>query len=140
MGRDLVLFSMGRITERVKGFLAEELRKHGMGGLGVSHMEIIGILTRRENVQLKELVELIGKDKSTITALTKKLMRMGLVRKITDSEDSRVSHIALTDKGRRLEPGIMRISRRLRKKAYRGLTKEELDRLSELLEKMRRNF
>ncbi len=140
MKRDLVLFAIGRISELVKAYLNGELKMHGMGGLGVSHSEILGILIVRERVQLKELVELIGKDKSTITALTKKLLKKGLIEKTADPEDNRISHIYLTEKGRRLEPDIMAISARLKKKAYRGLTEEERGQLAVLLEKIRRNF
>ncbi len=140
MKRDLVLFAIGRISELAKQYLAGELRSHGMGDLGVSHMEIIGVLTRRQSVQLKDLVELIGKDKSTITALTKKLLKKGLIEKRSDPDDNRISHISLTEKGRRLEPAVMAISARLRRKAYQDLSEEEKEQLAALLEKIRRNF
>ncbi|TAL31529.1 MAG: MarR family transcriptional regulator [Spirochaetes bacterium] len=140
MDRDLVLFVIGRITERVNRFLAGELREGGMRELGVSHMEIIGVLTRREKIQMKDLVNLIGKDKSTITALVKKLVRMGLVKKSADPGDSRVSFISLTVKGKGLEPVINAISVRLRARAYRGLTEREKGDLMRLLGKMLGNF
>ena len=140
MRNDLILFTIGRISERAKIFLTGELRERGMGELGVSHTEILGILTRRERVQMKDLVELIGKDKSTITALAAKLLRMGLVRKTADPEDSRVSYLSLTAKGRELEAPIMAISRRLREKAYRGLSENERKELIRLLAKIQGNF
>ncbi len=140
MQHELILFAISRISERAKSHLAAELRGHGMGELGVSHTEIIGVLTRRERVQLKDLVDLIGKDKSTITALTKKLLRMGLVRKTADPDDSRVSYLSLTAKGKELEAPIMVISRRLREKAYRGLSESERKRLLRLLLKIQGNF
>jgi DNA-binding MarR family transcriptional regulator len=140
MKHDLVLFAIGRISELAKQYLIGELKSRGMGDLGVSHMEIIGVLTRRRSVQLKELVELIGKDKSTITALTKKLLKKGLIEKRADPDDSRISHISLTEKGRRLEPEVMAISARLRRKAYQHLGEEEREQLAVLLEKIRRNF
>lgn len=140
MRNDLILFTIGRISERAKSFLTAELREHGMGELGVSHTEILGILTRLERVQLKDLVDLIGKDKSTITALTKKLLRMGLVRKTADPHDSRVSYLSLTARGRGLEATILAISRRLREKAYRGLSENERKELIRLLAKIQGNF
>ena len=140
MRNDLILFTIGRISERAKSFLTAELRERGMGELGVSHTEILGILTRLERVQLKDLVDLIGKDKSTITALAKKLLRMGLVKKAADPADSRVSYLSLTAKGRELEAPIMAISRRLREKAYRGLSENERKELIRLLAKLQGNF
>jgi MarR family transcriptional regulator, organic hydroperoxide resistance regulator len=140
MERDLVLFITGRITELVNRYLTAQLRRHGMGDLAVSHAEIIGILTRRGSVQLKELVELIGKDKSTITALTKKLLGMGYIRKMADPSDSRVTRIELTAKGKELGTAMGAISARLRKKAYRGLSDGEKDQLVRLLNKIRGNF
>jgi MarR family transcriptional regulator, organic hydroperoxide resistance regulator len=140
MDNDLVLFVIGRIAERVNRFLAGELREAGMGELGVSHMEIVGVLTRREKIQMKDLVDLIGKDKSTITALVKKLVRLGLVRKSADPGDSRISFISLTAKGRGLEPAILRISARLKSRAYRGLSGKDKGDLMRLLAKIRESF
>ena len=45
MRNDLILFTIGRISERAKIFLTGELRERGMGELGVAHTEILGILT-----------------------------------------------------------------------------------------------
>jgi MarR family transcriptional regulator, organic hydroperoxide resistance regulator len=140
MDGDLALFIAGRVTERVNRYLTAELKKHGMGALGVSHTEIIGILTRIDRVQLKELAGFIGKDKSTITALTGKLLRMGYIRRTTSPDDNRVVYITLTAKGRELEPAITAISRRMRKKAFRGFGEDEKQVLAGLLERIRKNF
>ncbi|HDP80375.1 MAG TPA: MarR family transcriptional regulator [Spirochaetes bacterium] len=140
MDHDLILFSIGRIAEQANRFLMAELRRRGMGELGVSHMEIVGVLTRRDKIQMKELVELIGKDKSTITALVKKLLRLKLITRSPDPGDSRVSHISLTEKGRKLESTVNEISKRLREKAYRGLSERDKEEMMRLLEMIRRNF
>jgi len=135
-----VLFLIGRISEQAHRFLTSELRRHDMGDLGVSHIEIIGVLTRRDRIQMKELVDLIGKDKSTITALVKKLLRLKLITRSPDPGDNRVSHISLTEKGRKLEPTVNKISKRLREKAYRGLSERDKEEMMRLLEMIRRNF
>ena len=140
MDRDLVLFITGRVTEAVNRYLTAQLRRHDMGELAVSHAEILGILSRRGSVRLKELAALIGKDKSTVTALTKKLLAMGYIRKADDPSDSRVTLIGLTEKGKGLVPEINAISARLRKKAYRGLSDGERDELARLLNRIRGNF
>ncbi len=135
-----MLFAIGRISELAHRFLTSELRRHGMGELGVSHTEIIGVLTRRDRIQMKELVDLIARDKSTITALVKKLVRMGLVYKTADPDDSRVTYISLTGKGRKLETIVNGISARLREKAYRGLSDKDREEMMRLLEMIRKNF
>jgi MarR family transcriptional regulator, organic hydroperoxide resistance regulator len=140
MNRDLVLFSIGRVNERANRFLEGELKKNGLGDLGVSHAEIIGVLLMQGKVQMKDLVALIGKDKSTITALVKKLARLGLIKKVPDPEDNRVTHILLSEKGRKLEGVIMAISKRLRVRAYRGLSEKDKERLAEVLERIGNNF
>jgi DNA-binding MarR family transcriptional regulator len=57
-------------------------------------------LNRSEPVAMREVVELLGADRTTVTAALKPLVRRGLAEIGSDPGDSRVRRIALTAAGR----------------------------------------
>jgi DNA-binding MarR family transcriptional regulator len=57
-------------------------------------------LNRREPVPMREVAELLGADRTTLTAALKPLVRRGLAEVGSDPGDSRVRQIALTAAGR----------------------------------------
>ncbi|OHD67443.1 MAG: hypothetical protein A2W19_03175 [Spirochaetes bacterium RBG_16_49_21] len=140
MNKDHIIFLIGRINYKANRFLRDELEKHGIAGLAPSHGEILGVLLMRGEVQMTQLTEYIDKDKSTITALVNKLIWLGYVKKRKDDDDNRISRIALTEKGASLKPGIMDISRKLRKKAYENIRERDKKILYTLLSKINMNF
>jgi DNA-binding MarR family transcriptional regulator len=140
MNKDHIIFLIGRINYKANRFLLDELKRHGIVKLAPSHGEILGALLLRGELQMTQLTEYIDKDKSTITALVNKLIRMGYVKKRKDIEDSRISWIALTEKGVSLKPGIMDISRKLRKKAYENIREEDKEIIISLLSKINTNL
>ena len=140
MNKDHIIFLIGRINYKANRFLLDELVRHGITKLAPSHGEILGALLLRGELQITQLTEYIDKDKSTITALVNKLIRMGYVKKRKDGTDNRISWIALTEKGASLKPGIMDISRKLRKKAYENIREEDKEILYILLSKININL
>lgn len=140
MNKDHVIFLIGRINYKANRFLIHELKQHGITNLAPSHGEILGVLLLRGELQMTRLTEFIDKDKSTITALVNKLIRMGYVKKRKDSADNRVAWIALTEKGASLKPRIIDISRKLRKKAYENIREQDREMLASLLSKININL
>lgn len=140
MNRDLLLFLIGQIHFKVDKHLVQELSAHGMPGLSPSHGEILGFLSACGQMKMKDMAELIGKDKSTLTVLIKKLIDLGYIVKFKSAEDSRVSLIDLTEKGKAVKDDILTISSELRKKAYSTLIDEERDTLFNLLMKINKNM
>jgi len=140
MNKDHLIFLIGRINYKANRFLLEELKQHGITKLAPSHGEILGALLLRGELQMTQLTKYIDKDKSTITALVNKLIQMGYVKKRKDTTDNRISWIALTEKGSSLKPGIMDISRKLRKKAYENIREQDKEILHALLSKINMNL
>lgn len=136
MNKDHIIFLIGRINYKANRLLQAELEKHGIRGLAPSHGEILGSLLLHGEVQMTKLTEFIDKDKSTITALVNKLVRLGYVKKRKDTADNRVTWIGLTDRGTALKPDIMEISRALRKRAYENISDREKEILVSLLSKI----
>ena len=140
MKRDQILFLISRVRYKASKFLAREMKAHHIIGLGVSHGEILGTLMYRGPSTMTEVARIIGKDKSTITALITKLIRMEYVEKRKGGADNRFSQIALTPKGKALKPAFFAIAEKLRATSYRGITDDERDQLVRLLAKLQENL
>ncbi|MDD5168767.1 MAG: MarR family transcriptional regulator, partial [Syntrophales bacterium] len=95
MKTNQILFIIGRIQYKANAFLLRELKAHNVSGLAPSHAEILGSLMRRGPLPMLEIPRLIGKDKSTVTALINKLIKLGLVEKARHPDDSRSALISL---------------------------------------------
>ena len=89
---------------------------------------------------MKEIADLIHRNKSTVTYLINSLTKEGYVIREKSNEDSRETYIVLTPKAWEIQDKIMSISRELISTAYRGMTEEEQLKLLELLNKMDKNF
>ena len=131
---------IGKINERVNRYLTEELKNKGFEGVSPSHGDIIGALCLVDYLKMKELPELINRDKSTVTSLVNKLVKLGYIEKKADPDDSRVTQIHLSKKGESLKPDVMEISHNMRSKAYSGITDKERIVLMDLLIRIYKNF
>ncbi len=126
--------------EKANRFLVRELKQRGMSGLAPSHGAILSTLYNHGAVSMQELARRIDRDKSTVTALIKKLQDHGHVTRANDPNDSRVSIIHPTDKALALEADFDEISRQLIATAFRGFDRQEQERLVQSLEKMLTTF
>jgi len=140
MKNDRILFIIGRINYKVNRYLVKELKKQNLGEISPSHGEIIGSLLLRGSLQMKEIAEIIDKDKSTITSLINKLIVLGYVEKKKDMADNRISIISLTEKGKALKSSFMEISEILITKAYQGISEQEKKILNILLVKLNKSM
>ena len=101
---------------------------------------VAGIHCTGGKLKMKEIADLIHRDKSTVTYLINSLAKEGYVIRKKSDEDSRETYIILTPKAWEAQDKIMDISQSLIATAYRGMTEEEQLKLLELLNKMDENF
>ncbi|WP_366296550.1 MarR family transcriptional regulator [Paenibacillus sp. AN1007] len=116
------------------------MASQGIHDLATSHGDIIYALYNHQRMTMAEIAKKIRKDKSTVTALVDKLVRTGYVLKERDAADSRIVHVALTDKGEALEPAFEDISQRMLDTFYAGITDNERRELLRILIKIHDNF
>jgi len=140
MNKDHIIFVIGRINYKADRFLVREMRAAGIKELATSHGEILGSVIFRGALTMKEIAGIIDKDKSTVTALVNKLIRMGYVEKRKSPEDNRISLIVPTKKGEALKPAFVTIAKKLRALSYRGITENERETLVNLLNKIDSNL
>jgi DNA-binding MarR family transcriptional regulator len=140
MKKDHIIFLIGRIQYKANRFLTRELKTHRINGLAPSHGEILGSLIFRGPLSMTEIARLIDKDKSTVTALVNKLIRMGYVEKQKHDADNRFNLIAVTQKGEALKPSFVSIAKKLRALSYEGIPDDERETLVHLLTKLNENL
>jgi DNA-binding MarR family transcriptional regulator len=140
MKKDHIIFLIGRIQYKANKFLSREMSAHDISGLAPSHGEILGSLIFRGPLSMMEIARIIDKDKSTITALVNKLVRLGYVEKRKHDADNRFSIIAVTQKGEALKPVFISIARKLRAVSYRDIPDDERETLVRLLTKLNDNL
>lgn len=131
---------ISQTREKVNRFIELEMMKHGVDGIGTSHGDIIYALFRTPRLMMADISKKINKDKSTVTALVDKLVRLGYVTKEKDKEDARVVYAVLTPKGRELEPVFERISQEVLDVFYTNISDTEKETLLHILQKIHNNF
>jgi DNA-binding MarR family transcriptional regulator len=89
---------------------------------------------------MREIAKRIGRDKSTVTALVKKLIDFGYVEKEQDLNDSRVTLVKLTKPGRALRKDFDEISETLLQRVYKGFTEKEREVMVNGLERINGNL
>ena len=140
MKKDHIIFLIGRIQYKANRFLTHELKAHHIKGLAPSHGEILGSLMLRGPSSMSEIASIVDKDKSTITVLVNKLLKLGYVEKKRHLSDNRISLIALTRKGTALKTDFQLIAKKLRAKSYMGISDDEREMLVHLLKKLNNNI
>ncbi len=140
METNLIINQISRIRDKAHAFLLKQLEEHQMKGIAPTHGDILWAILSSGELSMKNLAEIIHRDKSTVTALVNKLIKFGYVKKRSDVNDSRVTLISLTPKGLELKDDVIDISIALREKAYQGLTEKDKTVLMKLLDKIYQNF
>lgn len=105
-----------------------------------SHGFILFLLAENEKLTMGQLSEHINRDKSTTTALIRKLTAAGLVTTHPCPEDNRKKFIMLTDEGKKYEELTSGISKELLAVCFKDFSEEEKENLLNLLLKMSSNF
>jgi DNA-binding MarR family transcriptional regulator len=137
---DHVIQLISSIRGHAYRFIIGELRANGVHGIVPSHGAILSSLFEEEKLSMKDLAGRIDRDKSTVTALVQRLKELGYVKIEKDARDQRVHYVALTKKGRELEPVFDEISRKLIDRVYAGISQEERRTVIGILERMHGNW
>ena len=135
-----IISLISKIREKVNKFIISEMSKHGIEGIATSHGDIIYSLYNNSKLTMAEIAEKIGKDKSTVTALVDKLVKLGYVTKERDTEDTRVIFVTLTKKGYELKPIFDAISREVMELFYEDILESEKEELTRILLKIYNNL
>jgi DNA-binding MarR family transcriptional regulator len=141
MNDKYIIYFISKTKKKMTRFIEKALKEEGLDDLGPSYGNILTVLYNNNGkLSMNQIGQLIGKDKSTITALVNKLSNLGYVKKEKCIEDRRVTYIILTERGKSIEGKVNNISEKVNLIAYRNFSKKEKDIFLELFKKMNNNF
>jgi len=136
-----IVGQIARIREQTHTLIESQLRARKIEGIVPAHGAVLAFLFRQtEPVPIKSVVERVGRVKSTVTGMVKTLERYGYIRRFQSPEDQRMVYIALTDKGRALQPDFEAISQALLAQVYGDMPPKDQESLVRLLGKVERNL
>lgn len=121
-------------------YLMLQVERSGLRGLASSHGDILVQLFAHDQVCMSELSQRIARDPSTVTALVKKLVAMGLAQTGKSPHDRRSTVVSLTDQGRALKDDFVEISARLEAVWHDGIDYADLQTMMRVLEAVRGNM
>lgn len=139
MNRELIKTIM-EINKKLETVKLKELELRGISGFAPSHGDILVSLFTHGDLSMKELAEKINKDKSTVTALITKLIKLGYVEKYKDLSDSRVHIVKLTPFAYERREDFVEVSNIIIDKVSRHVTDEEIKSTLEILSKINSGF
>lgn len=117
--------------------VAEELK--GLG-LRVPEWRVLAALYARKRLAMRELADLSSIDRTTLSRTVDRMQDMGLVTRLADSRDLRVTRLALTQAGERLFARIWPTMERLNRAAMEGLPRGAVELLAWTLGRMKDNL
>lgn len=97
-----------------------------VGSFNMNDYYYLTVISQLENPNLGDVANKLKLTKPAISALVQRLIKNGLAEKIQSSEDKRVYHIALTEKGRKIIQGDDALYRNMADNLEKILSKEQL--------------
>jgi len=97
------------------------------------------MLYNKDGVNQETLSETLHIDKATSARAIKKLEEQGFVTRIRDANDRRNYNVFLTEKAKKLKPKIREMLRNWTKILLKDISKEDEEKLFNLLEKIAQN-
>lgn len=140
MNTDNTINLIGRIKDKSNKYLLKEMEKLGLENIALSHADILAALFKYDEATMTEIADTIHRERSTVTTLVSKLIKLGYISNKKDSNDNRSSIIYLTEKGQGLKTGFEEISQKLYKREYEGISDEEKVIFQRVLKKIYDNF
>jgi DNA-binding MarR family transcriptional regulator len=114
-----IVGQISRIRELANLLIEKELEKRSIEGIVPAHGPVLLFLfNQKQAVPIKDVVDAVGRVKSTVTVMINTLEKHGVVRKAECEKDNRVVRVELTGKGKKLRKDFEAISRTLRGKVY----------------------
>ncbi len=141
MNDKYIVYFISKTKKKMVKFIEKKLYEKELFNLVPSYGNILTVLyDHNGTLSMKEIGSLLGKEKSTITAIVDKLEKLGYVSKIKSEKDRRTTYVCLTEMGKDIEKKFEEISFDVQSTAYNNFTQEEKREFLRLLKKMNQNF
>ena len=112
----------------------------GTGNCRVDQRQQAGALWEREGVTQTELGKHLAVQPATVTNALRRLERKGLVKRMPDADDQRISRVFLTTEGRQRKANVEKTWDQLEQASFAGFTGRERDLLHGRLSRIHENL
>jgi len=140
MRADNTISRISKIRDSANNIIVRELEIRGHKGLAPTHGEILSALLFSNEMTMTEIAEKINRDRSTVTALIKKLEKLGYIAVRTNDADSRSSIVSPSEKGMAMKVDFIEISEMLYERQYQSMTEEQIQAFKIGLDQVFKNF
>ncbi|RHX86967.1 MarR family winged helix-turn-helix transcriptional regulator [Leptospira stimsonii] len=131
-----IVHLLSGISERIFFSLSLSYKKEGYKDISPTQGAVLCALRNKMPESMTSISKKIFRDRSTVTQIVKRLVANGYVERFKNVEDSRISEIVLTEKGKAARAAVIRSSRKMFTRIYKHTTFEERRILISLLEKI----
>ncbi len=97
-------YLVNRVARSIAHHLAEELRP---AGVAIGQWSVLMFLWARDGMSQADLARVVAIEPPTMVRTLDRMVRDGLVTRVADPSDGRVSRIHLTDRGRSLRDELV---------------------------------
>lgn len=124
--------------------LTKQMQRYGFATRGMNHGRhhgfgrgrLLQLIADHDNITQSELAELLDVRPSSLSEMLSKLAKHDLIERKPDENDKRVTHVALTDAGRKRLSERQQANDDYLSGLFDGLTDEESTQLQQLLAKL----
>ena len=129
--------SLGYLLNRSARLMANELAERlRPAGVAIGQWSVLLFLWARDGLSQAELSRLVGIEPPTMVRTIDRMVRDGLVLRMPDSDDGRLSRIHLTERGRSLRDELVPLAMAVNDAILQRLTAAEGRTLRRLLTKL----
>jgi MarR family transcriptional regulator, organic hydroperoxide resistance regulator len=115
------------------GQLAERMRQ---AGVGIGQWAVLLFLWARDGMSQADLSRVVAIEPPTMVRTIDRMVRDGLVTRVADPADGRISRIHLTDRGRALRDELVPMAIAVNEATFARLTDRERATFQRLLTKL----
>ncbi len=126
-------YLVNRLARSMAGQLAERMRP---AGVGIGQWAVLLFLWARDGMSQAELARVVAIEPPTMVRTIDRMVRDGLVTRVADPADGRVSRIHLTDRGRALRETLIPMAIAVNEATLDRLTERERATFRRLLTKL----
>lgn len=129
---DRLIYLIFTAQNKLRTYLNKCLSDSGVT-VTVAQCGILFLLKNKNSQTMTELSRVLGIDNSTLTGLTDRLEKAGMVRRIANPGDRRSSHIDITPAGLDETERAKKVIRRVNEKIKEGFSSEEIEAFKSVL-------
>jgi DNA-binding MarR family transcriptional regulator len=112
------------------------IRFYSERGLTMPQMRVLFMLAERPGASAGDLAEELEVAPPTISGMTDRLSKQGLIARAVDPDDRRVVRLQLTEEGTRLTTEVADTSKATLREVFERMPEDRLELLTELLEEL----